>query len=230
MICKFWIGVAIVVSVSIGITFFAPISEIYKGVAAVPAIGGLLAALFQLLRDQALHEKRVALQAKQNLFNLGATSHMANTVFDKHVEFSEKYLAEVTEVVITLTREGPTTSALEHSGKLYQIRVDYTAWITPEIEDQLMPFEKAIRQIGAKAHFIDMISGSDAREESRLQAVREIHDTFANLMEFESEGPKDEASTIKAIKNRVRDILGVRELVSVRDFLVKEAENIASKS
>uniref|UniRef100_UPI00356A2641 hypothetical protein n=1 Tax=Pontibacterium sp. TaxID=2036026 RepID=UPI00356A2641 len=83
----FWFGLAVIIAVSIGVTFFAPIGEVYKGVAALPAIGGLFAALFQLLRDNAAHERAVELQSSQQLFNLGATSHMANTVFDKHVEF-----------------------------------------------------------------------------------------------------------------------------------------------
>ena len=34
---------------------------------------------------------------KQQLFDLGVTSHMANVAFDKHVEFSEKYISTMQE-------------------------------------------------------------------------------------------------------------------------------------
>lgn len=130
----FWFVLSAVVGISMGITFFAPIGEVYKGLASLPSIAGLLTALFQIVRDNAAHRRSVELQNKQQLFNLGATSHMANTVFDKHVEFSEKYLSEVHKLVVTLTREGPTESALAHASNLFKLRIDYTAWITPEIE------------------------------------------------------------------------------------------------
>jgi hypothetical protein len=134
---SYWYGIASIVGVSLGITFFAPISEGYKGIAALPSVGGLVAALFQLIRDHSAHQRKLELQNEQQLFNLGATSHMANTVFDRHVEFCEKYLAEVHQLVVTLTREGPTQKALDHAGNLYSLRIEYTAWITPEIDQKL---------------------------------------------------------------------------------------------
>ncbi|MPX92090.1 hypothetical protein [Salinivibrio sp. VYel1] len=91
---------------------------------------------------------------------------MANSVFDKHVEFCEKYLAEVHQTVVTLTREGPTKEALYHAGKLYTLRIEYTAWITPEIDEKLMPFEKAVRNIGAKSGLVGALSGAEGRDET----------------------------------------------------------------
>ena len=225
----FWIGLLIIGAVSVFVTFFAPVSEIYKGVALIPGVGALLAALFQLARDEAAHTKRLDLQNRQNIFTLGATSHMANLVFDKHVEFSERYLAEVHELVVTLTREGPTKEALDHAGKLYDLRIEYTAWITDVIEEKLIPFETAVRRIGANSGFIDALSKSGDRETPRQDAIKEMYDIFRNLMDIGDSEVKDEDATVRAVKRRVREILQVDELVSIREHLVSSASDAANK-
>ena len=227
----FWIGLTVIVSISLGVTFFAPINEIYKGIAALPSVAGLAAALFQLVRDYSAHKRTEALEKRRHLFNLGATSHMANTVFDKHVEFSEKYLAEVHQCVVTLTREGPTREALNHAGNLYTIRVEYTAWITPEIEEKLMPFESAVRQIGAKAGLVSALDRSEkADSEVRLKAIQEMYDIFSSVMDLEPEVLIDAEATVKEVKIRVRDILGVDKLVQIREFLINEASSVTSET
>ena len=219
----FLIGISIITVTSIVVTFYAPINEIYRGIASLPAITALFAALFQLFRDNASHQRSLQLQQEQQLFNLGATSHMANTVFDKHVEFSEKYLTEVHELVVTLTREGPTKSALEHAGKLYSLRIAYTAWITPEIDEKLMPFERAIREIGAKSGLIEALSGAEDKKKDRKNAVKEMYDIFSSVMDIGEREVKDEDATVVEVKNRVREILQVNELISIREYLIHRA-------
>ncbi|MEO2279176.1 hypothetical protein [Pseudoalteromonas pernae] len=221
----FWFGVAIVVGVSLGVTFFAPIGDIYKGIASLPGVAGLVAALFQLVRDQAAHQRNLEILQEQQLFNLGATSHMANSVFDKHVEFCEKYLAEVHQTVVTLTREGPTREALEHAGKLYTLRIEYTAWITPEIDQKLMPFEQAVRNIGAKSGLVDALSGAEGRDDTRTKALEEMYDVFSNLMGIGEVKVKDEDATVVEVKNRVREILQVNQLVLIREYLINRASS-----
>ncbi|APE05730.1 hypothetical protein BM528_08060 [Alteromonas sp. RW2A1] len=219
----FWFGISIIVAVSLGVTFFAPINDIYKGVASLPSVAGLLTALFQLIRDQASHKRNIEIQQEQQLFNLGATSHMANSVFDKHVEFCEKYLAEVHKTVVTLTREGPTKEALEHAGRLYTLRIEYTAWITPDMEKKLLPFEKAVRNIGAKSGLVDAFSGTERSDETRTKALEEMFDVFSNLMGIGEVNVKNEDATVVEVKSRVREILKVNELVSIRELLINRA-------
>jgi hypothetical protein len=221
----FWVGIAIVVGVSLGVTFFAPINDVYKGIASLPGVAGLAASLFQLVRDHAAHQRNLELQQEQQLFNLGATSHMANSVFDKHVEFCEKYLAEVYQTVVTLTKEGPTKEALEHAGSLYSLRVEYTAWITPDMEEKLMPFEKAVRNIGAKSGLINALSGAESRDETRIKALEEMYDVFSNLMGIGEVIVKDEDATVVEVKNRVREILQVNQLVLIREYLINRASS-----
>lgn len=221
----FWFGIAVIVGASLGVTFLAPINDVYKGIASLPGIAGLAAALFQLIRDHAAHQRNLQIQQEQQLFNLGATSHMANSVFDKHVEFCEKYLEEVHQTVVTLTKEGPTKVALEHAGNLYTLRIEYTAWITPEMDEKLMPFEKAIRNIGAKLGLVDALSGAEGRDEARTKALEEMYDVFSNLMGIGEVKVKDEDATVVEVKNRVREILQVNELVSIREYLINRASS-----
>ncbi len=225
---SFLVGIIIIFATSTIVTFHAPISEIYKGIASLPSVAALFAALFQLVRDNASHQRSLILQQEQQLFNLGATSHMANTVFDKHVEFSEKYLAEVHELVTTLTREGPTRSALEHAGKLYSLRIAYTAWITPEIEKKLMPFEHAVREIGATSGLEEALSGAEDTIAERKEAIKKMYDTFKSLMNIGDIEVKDEDATVMEVKNRVREILQVNELISIRDYLIHKASSVAA--
>ena len=48
--------------VSLGISLALPINEIFKGIASTPAIAALFAVIYQLLRDNAAHEKQQLLQ------------------------------------------------------------------------------------------------------------------------------------------------------------------------
>ena len=227
---KYFFSLFIILLISLCVTFFAPISEFYKGIAVIPGVSSLVAALFQLVRDHSTFEKQKHLQRRQNIFNLGATSHMANTVFDKHVEFSEQYLAEAAQTISTLVREGPTEEAITHEQKLAKIRVEYAAWITPEIESKLRPFENAVHEIGINKAFLTMMSGDDSNHETKLKAISEMHDTFANLMNFDPKNKKDDNATIISVKQEIRKILGISELVAIREALVREASNSIQRS
>lgn len=225
-----WYFIAAIVSVSLIVTFFAPIGEIYRGIASLPCVGALVAALYQLFRDNAVHQRAIELQNEQQLFNLGATSHMANTVFDKHVSFCEKYLTEVHQTVVTLTKEGPTQNALDHAADLYNLRIKYTAWITPEIDKKLLPFEKALRAIGSNAGLAKALAGEEDREGTRSKAISEMFDIFRSLMDIGDSDVKDEDSTVVAVKERIREILQVNELVSIREYLVVKAASFQNNS
>jgi len=61
---NYWFGIAAIIGISIGITFYAPISEAYKGIAVLPSVGGLAAALFQLIRDRSAHQRKLELSGQ----------------------------------------------------------------------------------------------------------------------------------------------------------------------
>ena len=143
MTVHIWVLIVVFV-LSIGLNYLVGENVWAKVIALLPASGALFGVLWVAFKDFIAHERAKELQDHQNFFSLGAMSHMADVVFDKHVEFCEKYLEEVHQAVVTLTRHGPTDTALEHTTKLYGLRIQYTAWLPPEIEEKLMPFEKAL--------------------------------------------------------------------------------------
>ena len=106
---------------SLAVAFLLPIGAVFKGIFASPAILALITALFQLMRDQASFEKQLEIQANQLKFNLGATSHMANTAFDKHIEFCEAYMRELQNTFYNLFAKGDTEEALEYARNLFLI-------------------------------------------------------------------------------------------------------------
>lgn len=119
---------AIIFVASLVLIFFAPV-DIVRQVAGIPAVGALVAALFSIFKDQVAHERAVLLLEAENAFSMGATSHMANVAFDKHVSFCEEYVEEMFKTLSTLFQEGPTEKAMEHAGALYQIRRRWALWL-----------------------------------------------------------------------------------------------------
>lgn len=189
--------------------------------ATFPAVVAMVGALFQLSRDQAAHERAIALQTGQHGFALGATSHMAAVAFDKHVEFSERYLEETNRTLATLNRLGPTEEALEHATKLHGIRRDSALWLTPAIETALEKFESALRRIGANKHFVDVA----VDHPDRSARIDEMFVTFAEVMDMPQwqEKPVTVERGSRAVLQRLREILGTEELTRLREKLVKSA-------
>ncbi len=207
-------------------------SDFWKGIAATPAICALIGAFFQLFRDQAAFEKRLELQRKQQIFNLGVTSHMANTAFDKHVEFCEKYMSEVQNTVSTLYAEGPTEEIKKHMSIFFDLKIQYAAWITDEISLALDPFEGALRKIYSRAHYIEATEKDPGRQERRNKMIDEVDEIFTEMLNLENK-PFDQqnpAYSVEAVKKKIRNILGIESLTSLRSRLIEEASSILDKA
>ncbi len=195
---------------------------------AAPGIVALLATLFQLMRDEAAFEKNQELQLRQHRFNLGSASHMANIAFDKHVEFCEAYMCEVHELVHTLWREGDTAKALNHAGKLYSVRERYAVWCTDQINEDLGEFESAIRKLGANAHFVESTTGHAHYSEDRSLRINENSELMSRILGLKKDTEISQESMIDALKVKVRTILGIEELTSLRAHLVSQANRAVS--
>ena len=102
---KPYIILASVFVASIVVMFFFANNSVLSYAFSLPACLSLVAALFQLFREQLTFDRATMLQTAQNGFALGANSHMANTAFDKHVQFSEEYVSEAHATLRTLFRE-----------------------------------------------------------------------------------------------------------------------------
>lgn len=206
---------------SLSLSLWLPLDETFKGMAYTPAIGALFAAIFQLLRDHAAYEKQLELLQKQQFFSLGITSHMAEVAFDKHVEFCEKYIAEVHKTILTFIREGPTEKGQDHGRNLTGIRIEYDTWITEDITNSLKHFEDAVFRIGSQTHLAKQTSRSAVGQTAYEKADALWDDVLGNLLD-KSKKP-DENIAVESVKKKIRDILGIEKLTQLRGVLISKA-------
>jgi len=214
--------------ISFALVYSAPLNELWKGIVSLPGVGALAAGLFQVFRDDIAHQRKQELQSEQQLFNLGATSHMANTVFDKHVEFCEIYLSEIEAMLDTCFRRGPHEDVLKHTSELINVRRKYTAWIPEDVDLKLDSYEMVARKMGASASTASLLAEIDPQGQ-RSAFVTDMYKNFGELLGIDIGSKKDEAEVKEAavlrLKRVVREILQVNELISIREHLIKRAAN-----
>jgi len=212
-----YITLGIVFVASMAAALLLPFGESIRALAAVPAIGSLFGALFQLARDRIAHERSLLVLESQNTFSIGATSHMAGVAFDKYSAFCEEYVAEMFNALTTLGREGPRKTALQHADALLGIRRKWAIWLTPAVDKELEPFEKALRTIGASAWVQEQAPGEGD--------IKEMFSTFAKVIGLDRwhNEPLTDELTVTAAINRLRRVLGTEELNRLRSDLVRRA-------
>jgi hypothetical protein len=222
---RIYLSITLVFVLSAAMIKFLPASEVIQTYAAIPIVGSLIAALLQIVRDQADHSRQLLVQDSQNRFSLGATSHMADVAFDKHVQFCEEYLTEAHSAVRTLFREGPSPEVLNHSPKLYSLQQKYVLWLTPKIEADLEIFEAALRNIGATAGYLQ--NAIEAKD--RQEKINTMYKTFADVLgarwmgtEWQGEKLTEQLAITTVIRN-LRNILGIEELTAIRTALIVKA-------
>jgi primosomal protein N'' len=223
---NFYLSIVGLFAASLAAYLLLPHGEVIQSLAAIPLVGSLVAALLQLLKDMAAHEKAIAMQAADQRFALGASSHMANVAFDKHVEFCESYVQEVFSTLETLFKNGPSDQALQHAFKLAEQRRKFALWLTPKIEAQLQEFEKALRAIGAD----DWYLRNADRIDNRHEIVERLYKKFADVLGVENMGanewqgqPLTPELAIYAVVQGLRHVLKVEELTGLREALVQAA-------
>jgi hypothetical protein len=187
---------------------------------STPGVLSLFGVIYQLVRDEAAYVKQLALQSNQQRFDLGVTSHMANVAFDKHAIFCEEYVAELHATLRILIREYATALALTQANKLVAIRIKHSVWLTADIESKLEPIDLALRKMGATA----WLQGNNPSAAVASGRLEEMHDLFADVVGLQKEEGKavDEAIAITSILEKVREILGVRQLTELRQRLLKQ--------
>ena len=215
-----YVALLTVAIISLGAYTLLPVGAVGV-VVAIPGIGALFAALFQILRDRLAHERTLAVLEVQNNFALGAMSHLANVAFDKHVAFCEKYAEEMSDALTTLFRRGPHVDALKHANALFSIRTKWSVWLTPEVQEELERFESAIRTIGNNERLVSHFPGMEQRQ----RLIEEMYTLFAKVIgEKEWQGQTlTEELAISSILEKLREILGIEELTAIRKRLIKQA-------
>lgn len=199
-------------------------SEIVQALSGIPLVSSLVGALFQIMRDHASHERTLLAMDHQNRFVLGASSHMANIAFDKHVEFCEEYVREANEALYTIFRHGPSGKVLEHAANLYRIQQKHAVWLTSKIEQDLEPFQAALRQMGASAEYVRETTG-DPTAAQRQEHINRMYTILAKVTgskEWDGKELTDELAVTSQIR-QLRAILGTEELNEMRRALVTKA-------
>lgn len=118
-------------------------------ISQIPLVGSMLAALFQLVRDDAAHARASQLQESQHGFTLGVESHMAKLIFERHVEFCEAYATEINRTLAELHQRG--IQATGCAGKLFTLRLKYSLWLEDKPMDQLKAFEDNLFELEREA-------------------------------------------------------------------------------
>jgi hypothetical protein len=147
----------------------------------VASIGFILGVLFRegwaaLLKHQS--DRRIEQQksqhskellAAQNVFSVGVTSPMATVAFDKHVEFCEEYVKEMSEALHALIQNGKPEEMLD-TRRLSIIREKWALWLTHEIENTLDEVERRIRLVGGPAQVLEP-DGTPASNAGALASI-----------------------------------------------------------
>ena len=72
---QIYLFLVLVFARSVAAAMVPTLGDATRAVTVLPAAAATIAAMFQLLRDQVAHDRAIAIQATQNSFAIGATSH-----------------------------------------------------------------------------------------------------------------------------------------------------------
>jgi hypothetical protein len=159
-----------------------------------------LPAFLKYLSDRSIERQKAQqsreLLAAQNVFSVGVTSRMATVAFDKHIEFCEEYVKEMSEALHALIQNGKPEEMLD-TRRLSIIREKWALWLTHEIENKLDEVERRIRLVGGPAQ-VFKADGTPASNAGALAGI--IKDVITFLRE---------------------EVLRMEELTALRNELVK---------
>jgi hypothetical protein len=121
-------------------------------------VGAVAAVIATYLKDSLIERQKAKhgsdLEARKNVFSLGATSHMATVAFNQHVLFCEAYFREVLRTLNALTTDGLSREQLD-AQELSRIRLDRALWLTTDIDNRLERFEHVVTKLGGEARVED---------------------------------------------------------------------------
>jgi hypothetical protein len=198
-----------------------------EDLAAIPVFAALTGAAFQLIRDQQKYQDSIALQRDQQHFMIGVSSHMANVAFDKHVEFCEKYITHLQKGLTEMWARDPSPECVKLASELADIRLSYRAWVVFDLNDKIMNFEQALRQVGGTAILLKDVGVG----EERTRKVDEMYETFEKLLDLRHDGKvRDEQLAPGRIMDYLQEMLGTKELAQLRACMVKNAIRALEKS
>lgn len=206
---------------------------VFQSIGVFAVASGLLAWLIKSLVGHSLSRDlevfkaslgkahAIELEQVRNRFTVGATSHMADVAFDKHVQFCEEYAQGVNAALLTMLRKGPHKNMLESSIALGAIRTKWILWVVPEMVAKLGKFESDLTKIGANFQLLEHVPGD-------ADAINEAYRIFAEVMGWEWKGKaptKDVAAS--TVYEGLQKLLGINELTRLRtEFIHQASDNL----
>ncbi|MEN4041896.1 MAG: hypothetical protein ROW52_13080 [Anaerolineaceae bacterium] len=216
----FYLVASLTVVFTFGATLILPIPDSYRGLITFPGLMALIGIVVEAWRDKRGHEKALELLIRQQNNSLAIASHMAAVVFDRQVEFCEAYFEKVHTTLLELFTSGPAPTALMKAKELAHIRIKYSPWLSPQIESGLLPFEKALREVGVDAQLI----ATRLPQPDHEMFVQKMYDAFVKVSHItEPLGGDSPEEAISSIINHLRMVLGVSKLTKLRDQALNTA-------
>jgi hypothetical protein len=121
---------------------------------------------------------------------------------------------------------------MECAQKLFGVKRDYAAWMPKSLALKLEPFEDAVHKIGVQTHLAKALGAQDPQ--ARSKALDESYALFTNVLglakmkETDPEQKKEIAT--ENVKEQIRAILGISQLIEIRDFIIQRSAAYARKN
>jgi hypothetical protein len=152
---------------------------------------------------------------------------MANTVFDKHVEFCEAYVLEMQVALACLVLRGLKAEPGKNADQLRDIRLKARVWLPQSISDRLVFYEQALRWI-ATHNRQQRAYGELPGWRDRTGYQKEIDRVLNLYLEIidESQKPEDALRPsvgTSVVIEEIKKVLGIEELTRLRSELIRRA-------
>jgi hypothetical protein len=199
----------------------------YKGISTIPAILSLFGFLWQYVRDEVAYENNRRLQNEQNQFNLAATSHMANIVFEKQVAFCEEYVVTLDQALSCLLEAGPSKAIEGFLDRLIASKKKYITWLSSELVENLEIIENEMQRIITNDY---LINHRRQTEPERSVYISEMWKSFNRLIGVNNKDDEfNPRQTVNGIIEYVKGILGIAELEMLRREMVSRSISTLKK-
>jgi len=217
---KFYSIALLIILALFGATLLLPIPESTRNYFSLTGLTALIGVIIEAWRDKRSHERHLEILNRQQDNSLAIASHMAAVIFDRQVSFCEEYFEKAHTILRELFTTGPTKEAIRYAEDLYKIRTSFSPWISQDIEAGLLPFEKALREMGASAQIVDM----DLSKIEHTIFVERMYEKFINISGISEplEGNSPEEAVSSVIKH-LRTVLGIIELTNLRNQAISLA-------
>ncbi|MGR6837998.1 hypothetical protein ACU5DF_02400 [Aliivibrio wodanis] len=148
---------------------------------------------------------------------------MANTVFDKQAEFSDKYVSLVLKAFNQLRVIDDSDEAHSFAAELTILRLEYMNWLTEEIDSNLEIFERQLRKLGANSLYSKMPKNNGTNQKHRDTAVEEMYEIHSALTLVLDKNTHNHEASLIALSKKMRLILGVEDLAHHKNKILKHS-------